>query len=86
MVTMLIQLAITAMWGALLIGHTHRLFRLAHAHVESGTLEQCLRQRMHRMWWWLGREEFWRTVQLDALRSVEITVMTFLLVYGLSMV
>ena len=86
MVAMLIQLAITAMWGALLIGHTRRLFRLAHAHVESGTLEQYRRQRMHRMWWWLGREEFWRTVQLDALRCLEITLMTFLLVYGLSMV
>jgi hypothetical protein len=83
MVAMLIQVA---MWGALLIGHTSRLFRLAHAHVELGTLEQCLRQRMHRMWWWLGREEFWRTVQLDALRCVELTLMAFLLVCGLSMV
>ena len=86
MVAMLIQLAITAMWGALLIGHTSRLFRLAHAHVESGTLDQCRRRRMHRMWWWLGREEFWRTAQLDALRCVEITLMAFLLVYGLEMV
>ena len=49
MVAMLIQVAITAMWGALLIGHTRRLFRLAHAHVESGTLEQCRRQHMHRV-------------------------------------
>ena len=65
MVAMLIQLTITAMWGALLIGHTRRLFRLAHAHVESGTLEQCRRQRMHRMWWWLGREAFWGNVQTD---------------------
>ena len=83
MVAMLIQLTITAMWGALLIGHTRRLFRLAHAHVESGTLEQCLRQCMYRLWWWLGREEFWRTVQIDALHCVELTLMVFLLVHGL---
>ena len=86
MVAMFIQIAITAMWGTLLIGHTRRLFRLAYAGVDSGTLDQYLRRRMHRVWWWLGREEFWRTVQLDALRCVEITLMAFLLVYGLEMV
>jgi len=43
--------------------------------------ERTVRQQANRMWWWLGREEFWRTVQLDALRCVEITLMVFLLAY-----
>ena len=47
---MLIQVAIATMWGAVLALHTGRLFRLAHAEVESGTLEQHLRRRMHRVW------------------------------------
>ena len=83
MVAMLIQLAITAMWCALLVGHTRRLFRLAHAGVDSGTLDQHLRRRMHRMWWWLGREEFWGRVQDDTCYCLQITLMIFLLVCSL---
>jgi len=45
--TMLIQVAIAAMWGAVLALQTRRLFRLAHADVGSGTLEQHIRRRMH---------------------------------------
>jgi len=50
MVAMLIQVAIAAIWGALLALHTQRLFRLAYARVEVGTPDQQLRQRMHRAW------------------------------------
>ena len=81
MVAMLIQVAIAAIWGALLALHTQRLFRLAYARVEAGTPEQQLRQRMHRAWWWLGREEFWRKVQADTCRCLEITLMLFLLAW-----
>jgi hypothetical protein len=49
--TMLIQVAIAALWGALLALHTQRLFRLAHARVESGTLDHHFRRRMHRVRW-----------------------------------
>jgi len=83
MVAMLIQLAITAMWGALLVGHTGRLFRLAHAGVEPGTLEQYLRRRMRHVWWWLGREEFWSKVQTDTWCCLEITLMIFLLAWAI---
>jgi hypothetical protein len=82
MVAMLIQLAITAMWCALLVGHTRRLFRLALAGVDSGTLDQHLRRRMHRMWWWLGREEFWGRVQNDTWYCLQITLMIFLLAWA----
>jgi hypothetical protein len=78
---MLIQVVIVAMWGAVLALHTRRLLRLAHARVESGTPDQHLRRRMHRVWWWLGREEFWRKVQDDTFHCLQITLMLFLLAW-----
>jgi len=69
------------MWGAVLTLHTRRLLRLAHAYVESGTPDQHLRRRMHRVWWWLGRGEFWRKVQDDTCHCLQITLMLFLLVW-----
>jgi hypothetical protein len=78
---MLIQVVIVAMWGAVLALHTRRLLRLAHAEVESGTLDQHLRRRMHRVWWWLGRDEFWRKVQDDTCHCLQITLMLFLLAW-----
>jgi len=78
---MLIQIVIVAMWGAVLALHTRRLFRLAHAYVESGTPDQHLRRRMHRVWWWLGREELGRKVQDDTCHCLQITLMLFLLVW-----
>ena len=81
-VAMLIQLAITAMWCALQVAHTRRLFRLVHAGVDSGALDQHLRRRMHCMWWWLGREEFWGRVQDDTCYCLQITLMIFLLAWA----
>jgi hypothetical protein len=81
MIAMLIQVAIAAMWGAILALHARRLFRLAHVEVVSGTPDQQLRRRMHRVWWWLGREEFWRRVQVDTYHCLEITLMLFLLAW-----
>jgi hypothetical protein len=81
MVAILIQVAISAMWGALLVGHSRRLFRLAHSGVDSGTLDQHRRRRTHRVWWWLGREEFWCRVQADTWYCLQITLMIFLLAW-----
>jgi hypothetical protein len=77
MVAILIQVAIAAIWAALLALHTQRLFRLAYAGVESCTQDRYLRRRMHRVWWWLGREEFWGKVQADTYRCLELTLMLF---------
>jgi len=33
------------------------------------------------VWWWLGREEFWRRVQADTWYCLQITLMLFLLVW-----
>ncbi len=78
-----LQLAIVGAWAATILRHTRRLLRLAHANPAWTSQEQTVRQQANRIWWWLGREEFWRTVQVDALHCVEITLMVFLLVHGL---
>ena len=78
-----VQLAIVGAWAATILGHTRRLLRLAHANPARTSQDQTVRPLANRIWWWLGREEFWRTVQVDALRCVEITLMAFLLVYRL---
>jgi hypothetical protein len=35
------------------------------------------------VWWWLGREEYWREVQADVLRCVQLTFMLFLMAWGI---
>ena len=82
-IVILLQLAIVGAWAATIHRHTRRLLRLAHVNPDWTSQEQTVRQQANRIWWWLGREEFWRTVQVDALHCVEITLMVFLLVHGL---
>jgi len=83
MKTLLIQTAIAAMWGFLLVQHTRRLFRLAHVKAVVAIDDPHLRQYMQRVWWWLGREEFWHKVQADTGRCLEIMVMILLLAWML---
>ena len=82
-IVILLQLAIVGAWAATIVRHTRRLLRLAYANPARTSQNQTVRPLANRIWWWLGREEFWRTVQVDALRCVETTLMVFLLVYGL---
>ena len=79
----LLQLAIVTAWAATLVRHTRRLFRLAHVNTAWAAQDQSVRPLANRVWWWLGREEFWHIVQKDVFHCVEITLMVFLLVYGL---
>ena len=82
-IAIFLQLAIVAAWAAIILRHTRRLLRFAQVNTQWTSYDQRVRRLTSRIWWWLGREEFWRTVQLDALRCVETTLMVFLLVYGL---
>jgi len=82
-VAILLQLAIVAAWAATILRHTRRLLRLAHVNSAWTSQDQRVRPLTSRIWWWLGREEFWRTVHVDAYHCVETTMMVFLLVYGL---
>jgi hypothetical protein len=82
-IVILVQLAIVGAWATTILRHTRRLLRLAYANSAWASQDQTVRPLANRLWWWLGREEFWRTVQIDALHCVELTLMVFLLVHGL---
>lgn len=83
MIELIVQLVIVSIWAAMLIIHTRRLFRLAHVELKTTRTAKQLRPQLHRMWWWLGREEYWRAVQVDVLRGMQMTLMVFLLVWGM---
>ena len=80
-VAILLQLVIVAAWAATILRHTRRLLRRAQVNTAWTAQDQRAGPLTSRIWWWLGREEFWRTVQVDALRCVEITLMVFVLAY-----
>jgi hypothetical protein len=80
-VAILLQLVIVAACAATILRHTRRLLRLAQVNTAWTAHDQRVGSLTSRIWWWLGREEFWRTVQFDALRCVEITLMVFVLAY-----
>lgn len=83
MVELIVQLVIIVVWAAMLIAHTRRLLRLAQIEVARQRSQQPLRMRLSRVWWWLGREEFWSKVQADCFRCVQVTLMLFLLAWGM---
>ena len=83
MIELIVQLAIVAIWAAMVIIHTRRLLRLAQVESLAQWGERRLRPKLHRVWWWLGREEYWRAVQVDVLRCMQMTVMMFLIAWGL---
>jgi hypothetical protein len=86
MVTVIIQLLIISLWAATLVANMRRLFRLAQIqvlHVWQNNNDKLFSQKLHRVWWWLGREEFWRKVQIDGLYCTQLTLMLFLMVWGI---
>ncbi len=78
----LVQLVIIGIWSIMFIIHTRRLFRLAHVALLPALRNRAERQRLSRVWWWLGREEFWQQVQHDCVRCMELTVMMFLFAWS----
>lgn len=83
MFALLLQLSITCIWGATIGVHTRRLLRLAHFEFGGGQGGELLRHRLDRVWWWLGRAEFWSDLQHDCLRSLQLTLLIFLLAAAL---
>ena len=81
--TVLLQLLITAMWAANIVIHTRRLLRLAHVEQLQRWGDSRLRFGLSRIWWWLGQHSFWQQVQSDTLACVQLTLMLFLLAWGL---
>jgi len=79
----IVQMAIVVVWAAPLLLHSRRLVQLAHIDMRWAARSQFLRQHLQRIWWWLGREEFWRAVQADTIRCLELTLMILLLAWML---
>jgi hypothetical protein len=77
----LIQMAIIFLWAATFSIHARRLMRLARVDLPQ-LVTPSFRQHLTRVWWWLGREEFWEAVHIDGLRCTQLTIMVFLLVWG----
>lgn len=83
MVEMIIQAVIIGIWSTTLGIHTRRLLRLAQVETVDSLRNHPLRRRLNRVWWWLGREEFWRHVQTDCMHCVQLTLMVFLMAWGI---
>ena len=83
MIELIVQLAIVAIWAAMLVVHTRRLLRLAQVESLAQWGERRLRPKLNRVWWWLGREEYWQAVQVDVLRCMQMTLIMFLMAWGL---
>ncbi|MFQ3663351.1 MAG: hypothetical protein SNJ69_13260 [Chloroflexaceae bacterium] len=82
---LLLHLMMAGVWASTVVIHTRRLFRLARVEQLARWEDQVrLRSGVNRIWWWLGQQEFWRGVIPDCLRAMEITVMIFLIAWGMS--
>ncbi len=73
-----IQLLLIGVWGAAVGLHVRRLYRLAVVPVASER-SHFVRNKARRMWWWLGRDEFWDALRRDTLRCLEVTLMLLLI-------
>lgn len=82
MMEMIVQLVIIGMWGVVFTVHTRRLLRLAQVALLPAIRDRTERQRLSRVWWWLGRAEFWQRVQNDCVRCVLLTLMLFMFAWG----
>jgi hypothetical protein len=78
----LLQLVISGAWGAALLIHARRLLRMTAVTVSIGD-SRFLRQRARRIWWLLGRDEFWQVACVDVVRCLEITLMVVVLAWQL---
>jgi hypothetical protein len=74
----LIQMLLISLWAVPLTLHVRRLYRLAVVPV-SADRTLFVRSKARRMWWWLGRDEFWDALRGDVLRCVEASLMITLI-------
>jgi hypothetical protein len=80
----LLHLVMIGVWGITLVSHTRRLFRLARVAQLRNWEDTRLRMGLNRIWWWLGQNEFWVGVKADCLKALEISLMIFLIAWGMS--
>jgi hypothetical protein len=81
---MLLHMLVAAVWASTMVIHTRRLMRLACVNQLRRWEKERLRSGLSRIWWWLGQDEFWRGLSVDTLRSIELTLMIFLVALAMS--
>lgn len=81
---LLLHLVMTSVWGMTFVIHTRRLLRLARVEQLRNWEQTRVRVGLNRIWWWLGQDEFWHGVMPDCLKAVEVSVMIFLIAWGMS--
>jgi hypothetical protein len=81
MIEFLVQCSIVSIWVVLLAVHTRRLLRLAHIEVANRS-HQPMRNQLGRLWFWLGREEFWHSVYPDGIRCAQLTLLVLICAIG----
>ena len=82
MLGMIIPPVILCMWALVLTVHTQRLLRLAQFRASALRHTAELRQRLARVRWCLGREEFQGAMLGDCWRCAQLTIMLLLLLWG----
>jgi hypothetical protein len=80
MFPLVFEVMLIGIWSMTLVYQGRRLVRLSKA----GDRQWPWRFRLSRLWWWLGREEFWTGVRADSLRCVQLTMLLFMLTWYLS--
>lgn len=81
MIGLIIQLMIIGLWAFMLGIQARRLYRLAQLETLNAW-ERGWRRKLVRVWWWLGREEYWQGVQNDGLCCMQLTCMLMLMFWG----
>ena len=78
----LLHLVLAGVWVMTLGVAVRRLWRLAHVRQLvrwQGALGR--RAGIQRIWWVLGRPEFWHELRLDMFRAVQVSLMIFAVAY-----
>lgn len=82
--SVLLQLMVVGVWGMTFVIHTRRLLRLARVEGLRNWGEDAGRLGLNRIRWWLCQDEFWHGMRPDCLKAIELTMLIFLLAWGIS--
>lgn len=80
----LLQLMVVGVWGLTFVNQTRRLLRLARVEGLRNWGDDARRYGLNRIWWWLGQDEFWHGLRPDCAKALELTMLIFLVAWGIS--
>lgn len=82
---LLLQLLVAGVWTLALVNSLRRLVRLARvSHLQRWDSNMRVRSGLNRIWWWLGREEFWHLARYDVAYALQISLLVFLFVWHMA--